>query len=407
MEEFEIKFIGSAYPGQVLGRDEKGRMIFAPFGLVGERARIEIHESHPRWAQGRILKIHDPSPDRIPPRCPHYTQCGGCHYQHIPYPKQLEVKAEIVVSQLERLAHIKNPLVMEMIPSPSAWNYRNHIQFDLNQNGHLGFHAPQSEHVLPIEECHLPDPTLTDLWRRLDLGTMPGLERVSLRSGMDGTLMVIFQGEADPDIEIEIDLPASVIWLQHDGLIVLAGESHLLFDVLGRPFQVSAGSFFQVNTQLAGKLVRTTLELLEPRSEETIFDLYAGVGLFSAFIAETGAHLLAVEESPWAASDFMINLDEFDRVELYEAPVETSLPSLFTRPDGILVDPPRSGLGRDVIISLLNFSPERLVYVSCDPATLARDVKALVEGGYQLEKVIPIDLFPQTYHIETISLLRR
>ncbi|OGO16422.1 MAG: hypothetical protein A2Z14_08885 [Chloroflexi bacterium RBG_16_48_8] len=407
MEELELTFIGLAYPGRAFSRDDTGRMIFAPFGLVGERARIEILESHDRWGQGRILEIHDPSPDRISPRCRHYTLCGGCHYQHIPYPRQLEVKAEIVVSQLERLANFKNPPVTEMIPSPSAWNYRNHIQFDLSQNGLLGFHAPQSEHVLPIEECHLPDPSLTDLWPRLDSAKIPGLERVSLRSGMEGALMVIFQGEADPDIELEIDLPASVVWLHQEDLVVLAGENHLFIDVLERPFQVSAGSFFQVNTQLAGKLVRTTLELLEPRSEETIFDLYAGVGLFSAFMAETGAHLIAVEESPWAASDFMINLDEFDHVELYEAPVETTLPSLFARPDGIMVDPPRSGLGRDVIISLLRFSPERLVYVSCDPATLARDVKALVEGGYQLEKVIPVDLFPQTYHIETISLLRR
>jgi 23S rRNA (uracil1939-C5)-methyltransferase len=407
MEKLEITFTGLAYPGRAFGRDDTGRMIFAPFGLPGEKAKIEVIESHKRWAQGRILELLEPSPDRIPPRCQHYTHCGGCHYQHIPYQKQVQVKGDIVRSQLERLGDFEDPPVDTTIPAPSPWHYRNHIQFSLDQQGHLGFHAAQSDVVVPIQECHLPDEPLTDLWPRLDLGAIPELERVSLRSGTEGSRMVILQSEADPDIELEIDLPASVIWLTQEGQVVLAGENTLIIEVLGHPFQVSAGSFFQVNHALAGDLVNQALELLEPEPYETIMDLYAGVGLFSTFIAESGARIIAVEESPWATEDFIINLDKFTSVDIYEASVEIALSSILVPPNGILVDPPRAGLGQDVVARLLKFSPERLVYVSCDPATLARDAKKLVAGGYQLEKVIPIDLFPQTYHIETISHFRR
>ena len=407
MQQFEIEFTGSAYPGRVFGRDDTGRMIFAPFGLPGERALIEVIESHKRWAQGRILEILEPSQDRIPPRCQHFTQCGGCHYQHLPYEKQLQTKRDIVHAQLERLGQFQDPPVEAPIPSPSPWHYRNHVQFSLDHQGKLGFHAPQSDVVLPIQECHLPDDLLSDLWPRLDLTEIPGLERVSLRSGMNDDRMVIFHSEMDPDIELQIDLPASVVWLSEKGMLVMAGESHLLMECLHRPFQVSAGSFFQVNRALVSELVRKVLDLLEPRSGENIFDLYAGAGLFSAFIAKTEASLIAVEESPWATEDFIVNLNEFNKVELFEAPVEIALPLINTKAHGIVVDPPRAGLSHHVVDSLLDMSPERLVYVSCDPATFARDAKALVAGGYQLERVIPIDLFPQTYHIETISLFHR
>jgi 23S rRNA (uracil1939-C5)-methyltransferase len=407
MEQLEITFTGLAYPGRAFGRDDLGRMIFAPFVLPGERAKIEVIESHKRWAQGRILELLEPSPDRIIPRCQHYTHCGGCHYQHIPYPTQLQVKRDIIRSQLERLGDFKDPPIEPTIPSPSPWHYRNHIQFSLDRRGLLGFHAPQSDEVVPIRECHLPDERITDFWPRLDLGALPELERVSLRSGSDDSRMVILYSESDPDIELEIDLPASVVWLTQKGQVVLAGESHLIIEILSHPFQVSAGSFFQVNNRLAGELVNQALRFLNPGPEETIFDLYAGVGLFSLFIAETGARLIAVEESPWATEDFVINLDKFNSVELYESPVEFALSSIQAQANGILVDPPRAGLGKEVVNRLLAFRPERLVYVSCDPATLARDAKALVAGGYKLEKVQPIDLFPQTYHIETVLLFRR
>jgi 23S rRNA (uracil1939-C5)-methyltransferase len=406
-DRIELTFTGLAYPGQAFGRDEEGRMVFAPFGLPGERAILEVSERHKRWAHARIVEILEPSPNRISPRCQHYGQCGGCHYQHLPYEAQVKIKSDIIHSQLERLGGIQNPPLSPIIPSPSPWHTRNHVQFSLDANGRLGFHAPQSEDIVLIEECHLPNADLLHLWSRLEIGEASRLERVALRAGSNGELMVVFHGESDPDIELESDLPASIIWLSQDNMFVLAGESHIFIDVLERPFRVSADSFFQVHTELAPQLVRQALSLLDPQPNETIFDLYSGVGLFSAFMADSSGRIIAVEESPWATEDFVNNLDPFDNVDLYEASIEVALPALSVRPQKVLVDPPRAGLGREVVEQLVAKSPDRLVYVSCDPATFARDAKMFIDAGYHLESVTPIDLFPQTYHIETISLFIR
>ncbi|NIM95212.1 MAG: TRAM domain-containing protein [Anaerolineales bacterium] len=406
METVDLTFQGLAYPGQTFGRDDSGRMIFAPFGLPGEKARVEIVDSHKRWAQARIIEILDPSPDRIIPRCQHFTDCGGCHYQHMPYELQLSAKADILRSQLERLGGIFDPPVRETIASDPHWNTRNHVQFSLDENGCVGFKRAASDNIIPIKECYLPDPDLSDLWPRLDLTAIPGLDRVALRSDSRGDSMVILHSDAEPEVEMKLDLPTSVIWLSERGLTVLAGEDHLLMEILEHPFRVSAGSFFQVHTSMATNLVQHALESMGIQEGETIFDLYAGVGLFSAFIAGAGGRLIAVEQSPWAASDFEVNLDEFKNVELYEASVEIALPAIQEQPDGILVDPPRAGLGRDVLKRITEIRPLRLVYVSCDPATLARDARHLSEAGYNLEDITPFDLFPQTYHIESISLWR-
>ena len=178
-------------------------------------------------------------------------------------------------------------------------------------------------------------------------------------------------------------------------------------EVLDKTFQVSAGSFFQVNTEMAAKMVGHILERLPEYQtlspEITMVDVYCGVGLFSAFLAPHVGRLIAIEANPSAASDFEVNLDAFDHVELYEAPAGRALPHLDMRPDLVLVDPPRAGIDRYALDALLKLMPPVLVYISCDPATLARDARRLTKGGYRLEKITPFDLFPQTYHIESIS----
>jgi 23S rRNA (uracil1939-C5)-methyltransferase len=403
----ELTFQGLAYPGQAFGRDDQGRMIFAPFGLPGEMVRVEIEEEHKRWAQAHIIEILTPAPERIPARCRHYTICGGCHYQHMPYALQLQAKQEIVRLQLERLGGLQDPNVEAMVPSPSAWHTRNHVQFHLDENGRLGFFAAASNQVVPIQECYLPDEILSGLWPCVDLDPIPSLERVALRSGRGGSQMIILHGEGVPQLELSIDLSASVVWLTDEGSSILAGEDTLMMEVLHRPFRVSAGSFFQVHAALTEQLVEHVMQTLCPQSGEIILDLYAGVGLFSAFIAQTGGRVIAVEASPWACDDFAVNLDPFTQVELYQATVEDALPALDPHPHSVLVDPPRAGLGKGVIQQLLDLHPDRLVYVSCDPATLARDARLLIEGGYQLNKSTPFDFFPQTYHIETLSLFLR
>jgi 23S rRNA (uracil1939-C5)-methyltransferase len=407
MQTLDITLTGMAYGGDAFGRDANGRMIFVPFAIPGERIQTEIVETHKRWARARLVKVLKASPERVAPRCRHFTDCGGCHYQHMPYQIQLKSKAEIVRSQLERLGGFEDPPVETIIASQSPWNTRNHLKFSLTPDGRLGFNAPGSNRVVPIDECHLPEPNLASLWPRLDLETIQGLKRITLRTGIEGERMLILHGDDDPDVNVTTDLPASVVWLSPRGMTVLAGEGFLTIDVLDRAFKVSANSFFQVHTALAGEVVQHVLEALRFQPGETILDLYAGVGLFSAFLAQKGVRVVAVEESPVACADFENNLAEFDHVELYEAPVEVALPAIHTHPSAVIVDPPRVGLSLDAIKQLINLSSPLLVYVSCDPATLARDGQRLVKAGYQLERCTPIDMFPQTYHIETLSIWRR
>jgi 23S rRNA (uracil1939-C5)-methyltransferase len=407
MQMPEISLTGLAYGGDAFGRDADGRMVFVPFALPGERVKVEIVEVHQRWARGHLVGVIESSPERIEPRCRHFTDCGGCHYQHMPYSTQLKAKTEIVRSQLERIGGFEDPPVETAVPSPSPWNTRNHLQFNLTHDGHIGFMAAGSQRVVPIEECHLPEPALVDLWPRLDVENIPGLDRIGLRSGAEGACMIMLEGEGAPEMEVIIDLPASVVWLAPGGMLVLAGEKSLTFEILDRVFVVSAGSFFQVHTVLASELVQYVLRELRAQPGETIFDLYAGVGLFSAFLAQEGARVIAIEDSSRACSDFEQNLNEFDDVELYEAAVEIALPAVRSQPDAVIVDPPRAGLSREALQQLIDLTPPRLVYVSCDPATLSRDGRRLAKVGYHLERCTPFDLFPQTFHIETVSLWQR
>ena len=412
LAELELTLTGLAYGGEALGRDSGGRVVFVPFALPGERVQVQLLEQRRRWARARLLQVLQPSPERTVPRCRHYAVCGGCHYQHMPYADQLRAKQSILREQLQRLGKVVDPPVEPCLPAASAWNARNQLQFHLDPAGRLGFigHA-QAEggdlQVLPIQECHLPEPALSDLWPQLELEAIPGLERVGLRAGREGEAMLILHGEGPPQVELDLDLPLSVVWLWPGGLEVLAGSPHLTYEVLGREVRVSAPSFFQVQTVLAGELVRLVMEGLAVAPGELAYDLYAGVGLFSAFLAAAGARLAAVEESPWACEDFQHNLEAFDGVELYEATVEEALAGVPGSPQAVVVDPPRAGLAPAVIDRLIELAPSRLVYVSCDPATLARDAARLQAGGFRLERVVPIDLFPQTFHIEAVTHWRR
>jgi 23S rRNA (uracil1939-C5)-methyltransferase len=333
--------------------------------------------------------------------------CGGCHYQHMPYAKQLEYKQQILRDQLERIGGLENPPVEPIRPSPKEWYYRNFIQFHLAANGQLGFQAWHKDLVIPIEICFLPEEEINSIWPQIELEPIPGLERISLRQGADDA-MLILEGSTPqaPEMVLE-ELPISVVHSSPAGPLVLAGSGDLRIDVLGRTFLVSAVPFFQVNTLQAAEMVKHLLEILPLKDKPLLLELYSGAGLFSAFLAPRVSRLVAVESSPSACSDFEVNLDEFDNVELYEGAVEEVLPHLDLRPEIVLADPPRAGLGPQVVDRLLELQPDILAYVSCDPATLARDGKRLAAGGYLPERVVPFDMFPQTYHIESISLWKR
>lgn len=398
----EVELTALAHGGEAIGRLPDGRAVFVPFALPGERVRLVIVEDKNRYARAELIEVLEPSPQRITPRCIHFGLCGGCHFQHLPYEAQLAAKTDILKDQLERIGKIQNAPVKPPVAG-QPWNYRNHVQFHLTPQGELGYFTAQGDRVFPIRECHLPEDAINQVWPQLDFEGIPDLERIGLRlgSGEDLQLTLESRDPLPPDIEVE-GLPLSVIHASPAGELVLAGSPSTLLEVNARQFRVSAGSFFQVNTLMADKMVNYLLELLPQRSSLGI-DAYCGVGLFSAFLAPHLERLIGIEVSPFACEDFAVNLDEFDHVELYEAPVEDVLVSLDMHPDWLLVDPPRAGLAPLALDGIVRLAPRVFAYVSCDVATFARDAGRLTRGGYRLQEITPFDLFPQSYHLETIS----
>jgi 23S rRNA (uracil1939-C5)-methyltransferase len=404
---FDLQLEKLTYGGDAMGRLEDGRAVFVPFGLPGERARIRLIEEKRNFARGEIAEILEISPVRITPRCKHFGICGGCHYQHLPYEEQLKAKTEILRDQLIRIGKIENPLVQPMVPSPSPWNYRNHVQFHLTDEGKLGYVMAQRQKVFAVQECHLPEGSINTFWPQLDFEPDTSIQRVSLRSGNDEDLMLVLESYSPETPELEIEAQVSVAHIFEENTVVVAGNDHVVISVLERNFRVSAASFFQVNTAMAAKMVEHLLTHVPVSLSTTILDVYCGAGLFSAFLAPKCERVIGIESSSSACEDFSFNLDAFDNVELYEGWAEDVIPYLKVEPDIILVDPPRVGLEKRVLDGILELNPQMIAYVSCDPSTLARDAARLIHGGYHLKDVTPFDLFPQTFHIESISIFEK
>jgi 23S rRNA (uracil1939-C5)-methyltransferase len=408
--EHEILLTTLTYGGDAMGHLEDGRAVFVPFGLPDERARIRLTEEKRGFARGELVEILEASPHRIVPRCKHFGTCGGCHYQNLPYEEQLKAKKEILRDQLTRIGRIENPPVRDTVASPSPWNYRNHVQFHLTIEGKLGYvraGTSFAKGILPITECHLPEESINSLWPQLEFEPGTNIGRVSLRAGRDDDLMLVLESDSPESPELEIEAEISVAHVFEENAVVIAGNDRLMIPVLGRDFHVSAASFFQVNTAMAEKMVQHLLTCLPLSLPGTLLDVYCGVGLFSAFLAPKCERVIGIESSPSACEDFAVNLDEFDNVELYEGLAEEVIPHLEAKPEIVLVDPPRAGLEKRVVDGILELRPRVIAYVSCDPSTLARDSKRFIEGGYKLKQVTPFDLFPQTYHIESIGIFEQ
>ncbi len=409
MTPITLQLTDMAHGGDALGRNE-GKVIFVPYAMPGEEVTVEIVEDKGRYARGRLVEILSPSPHRVDPPCPHFGpgRCGGCQWQHIAYPAQLELKATVVGDQLARLGRLPDVPVRRPIPSPSPWQYRNHVQFAVTVDGQLGFVATDGRQVETVEVCYLLHPLLEELFAALDL-EQPGLARLSLRSGINtGDQMMIFETHDDLPPALESDLPVSCVLLLSDGTpINLIGNNHVTELVAGRRFRISATSFFQVNTAAAEKLVGVVGEYLAPAGDEVLLDAYCGVGTFALSLADKVGQVIGIEEDAGAVADARLNAEGMANVEFIEGSVETILPRL-ERPIGLAVlDPPRQGCKPEALAALIELSPHRFLYVSCDPATLARDAHKLADGGYQLVEVQPVDIFPQTYHVESVALWER
>jgi 23S rRNA (uracil1939-C5)-methyltransferase len=405
---FELIADTPVYGGDTLARLPDGRAVFIPFCLAGEKVKIKLIEEKKRYARAELLQVINPSPHRIVPRCSHFAECGGCHYQHIPYQEQLKIKQNILIDQLQRVGKIKDPPVNSTVPAPQEWNYRNRIQFNLSKNGKPGFLKHRSNVIVEINECHLPEEVLNQVWPLLDLEFIPGLDRINLRSGERGKdVLLVFESSDPQPIDFELDLPLSAVHQGPGGEIVLAGDEFTVIQVHDFPFVVSSSSFFQVNTRGAELLVDLLLEKLPLRDDMLVLDVYCGVGLFSVFLAPVVSKLVGIESHPSAGDDFLYNLAGFENVEFFDLSAEEVLPNLKSNPDIILLDPPRAGLSAMVLDGVVSLTPDIVAYISCDPATLARDAARLNRGGYQLIDSTPVDMFPQTYHIESINIFQR
>lgn len=402
-QTYEITLEKYIYGGEAMGRlpAPDNRAVFVPFAMPGERVRIRLVFQKKGFARAELLEILEASPERIAPKCKHFGVCQGCAYQHIPYEAQLKAKAEILKEQLVRIGKIENPPVGETVPAPEVWHYRNQMDFLVSER-----HIPDSKapNLLYLEECHLPAPAINAFWEELEFGANDIFEQISLRQDAAENLMFIFyaQQPETPEMSLEDDL--SVVHMHKGEAIIMAGDDHLVNLLHGRPFRAAPTSFSHANLPATARIID---HLLANLNAKTVLELHSGIGSYSAFIAEKVERLVCVESDATACDDFAINLDEFENVALYQAKAEDVLPSLDFTPDMVLVDPPVGGLGHATLDGILALGSADLAYVARDPSTLARDVKRLLEGGYQLKSVTPFDVAPHTSQIDSVAIFAR
>jgi 23S rRNA (uracil1939-C5)-methyltransferase len=403
-----------AHGGEAVGRHE-GLAVFVPYGIPGESVRVEVVARRKRFARGRIVEILEPSPSRVSPPCPYFGVCGGCQTQHMDYAAQAAHKRQVVATQLERIGRQADARVLETLGMAEPWAYRNHIQAGVDGRGRLGFQAAGTgpggvERIVPIAGCLITDPGIEETWhgRATTVAARhhASLERVVLRAGTaTGERMVILEGHGRRPPRVPRESEASWLYRGRDGLRVLAGHDYLVDELAGRRLRVSADAFFQVNTRQAERLVEVAGRYLALTGQETLLDAYSGVGAFALTLGQRAARVIGIESSPTAVSDAVANRQGGEPVEFLLGPVEAILPTVQTPIDAILLDPPRAGCSPAAVEALAERGAERIVYVSCDPATLARDVALFADRGYRLVEAQPVDLFPQTYHVETVCLM--
>lgn len=376
-----------AYQGAAIGRED-GRVVFAEYGIPGEEVVVAIERERRDYSLGRVIEVHGASLERIEPPCPYFGVCGGCQWQHIRYEHQLVLKHRVVSQQLQRIGKFENPPVSATVPSPQQFGYRNQARFSVDGQGNLGFISRPGHgyRFLRIDECRIMHPKINEILSRLQ-GRAHVKHQLMVRYGVNtGSLLV------HPDVsQLEQTIPS--------------GQLYFKEAVLGYRFRIAASSFFQTNTGVAERLIELVLERVAPTGREIVVDAYAGVGTFAAFLAPRVARVIGIEESPSAVNDARVNLDRFENVEYLMAKVEQVLGRLAVRPDVVILDPPRVGCAPEAITGVLMLRPPKIIYVSCDPATLARDLRKLCDGGYRLINVTPLDMFPQTYHIESVATL--
>ena len=429
----QLKIEKLVYGGDGLARlpaDEHGtgKTVFVPFSIEGEQVEAQIIERKPGFARARLERVIDPSPDRVEPGCPYFSKCGGCQYQHANYARQLKIKSAILLETLKRTAKIELPCDLR-IHSSSGWNYRNRTRLKVQTAPEfaLGYYKFRSHEFLPIEKCPISSPlinrAIAEIWAVGRAGAIPAeIREIELFADhADGRLLV--EVYCDPQTAktggqtiadtvgqtlsnaigvTAFEQPPANQFIEPKPLANF-GESALVYETKSARFRVSAGAFFQVNRFLIDGLVEIVTGSV---SGKLALDLYAGVGLFSTVLARSFAQVIAVESSQTSLADLRHNAPS--EVKAVLATAEQYLGQVAgMRPDLIVVDPPRVGLGESVVRSLAKLEAPKITYVSCDPSTLARDLRLMTGLGYRITDAHLVDLFPQTFHIESVFLLAR
>jgi 23S rRNA (uracil1939-C5)-methyltransferase len=419
----DIKVEKLVYGGEGLARHE-GQTIFVPFVLPDERARVRVTERKKKFLRARVEEMLEPSPARAAARCPHFTRCGGCHYQHIPYEQQLAYKEEILRETLRRLGRIEWTGGVARHASPE-YGYRNRAQWKVRrQNGRVvvGYHQAGSGAIEPAGECPIlaprlertlaalaalvADGTLDDTLREVEAFTDGAGERLLVNAAF-----ARFEPSADELAEVlRAALGAPDSLLLHDAArdrFELYGPGWIEYATAEANYRVGHLSFFQVNRHLIEPLATAVTGEAAGR---LAVDLFAGVGLFSVLLARGFERVVAVEANPAAVRDLEENLKPVPHARAVASEAGAFLATLEETPELVVLDPPRTGLDAVVLEHLVRLAPPRIVYLSCDPATLARDLAALGErsgGAWAIAAIEMFDVFPQSFHIETLVRLER
>ena len=422
----------------------RGKAVFVPFVLAAEKIEASLTEQKAGFARAKVDSIIEPSTHRVQPGCQYYSRCGGCHYQHASYEHQLEIKKEILRESLRRTAKLELPFDIEVHPS-APWSYRNRSRLQVKSGPTFaaGYFKLASRELLAVEECPISSPLINrgiaSLWRIGRAGKVPpGVREVEFFANADDTQLLLEIGCAREARRVAIrewaeelrsSMPeiAGVVAFREPNpgdrkagapeVLVTVGAASLTYRTQRADYRVSAGSFFQTNRHLTDELVKI---VTGGQSGKLALDLYAGAGLFSTALAGDFDHVVSVESSQTSTADLSYNQPA--NGEMVHATTEqyltgagnlrhtgkvAAIPPPARKPDLVVVDPPRSGLGEKVAEQLATLGASRITYVSCDPATLARDLVPLLGVGYRVEQVHMVDLFPQTYHLESVVHLVR
>ncbi len=455
-----IEITGVAAEGNALARVDN-MVVFIPYGCPGDVARVKIIRKKHSYAEGRIEELTKPAEMRVEPRCEHFGLCGGCRWQHLPYEFQLQCKRQQVVDCLDRIAKVPHPEVAPALGSESIWDYRNKMEYtfcsklwltpeqmasgeEFSDRRAAGFHIPGAfDKVLDINYCHLQDAGIGNELRNFvkqfgkdndltfyDLRENHGLLRtMMIRTASTGQVMTLMSfGEDNPE-KIEMVMSAIrekfgeritsllyVVNLKANDTFgdlevhTYAGSPFIEEEMEGLRFRVGAKSFYQTNSQQAYRLYSVTREMADLSGDELVYDLYTGTGTIANFVARRARKVVGIEYVPEAIEDAKVNsaVNGIDNTLFYAGDMKDILTDSFIaehgRPDVMIVDPPRAGMHEDVTRVILNAEPQRIVYVSCNPATQARDL-ALLHEKYDIDAIQPVDMFPHTAHIENVVRL--